>query len=153
MAIYRDHYSPYCPWHIFYYVIDSIHTVRHVKIIIISYRWLNVETKERLFSVRKCREQWRGTATHGLLKRPGPESFTSFFSKPVSCVTHYFSEFFKRADEYFPSFAPIQVLTDFSGLNGLTFIFTVSRARSSWPGGRYPTGWICSNGFLYSRHH
>ena len=47
----------------------------------------------------------------------------------------------------FLSFVPIQVLIDFSGFNGFAHIFTVSRARSSWPRGCYPTGRICSNGF------
>ena len=50
----------------------------------------------------------------------------------------------------FFSFAPIQALIELSVFNRFTFIFTVSRARLSWPEGHYPTGRICSNGFLYS---
>ena len=39
-----------------HYSTDNIHMVRHV-IIIISYQWLNVETREHLSPVRKCKEQ------------------------------------------------------------------------------------------------
>ena len=49
--------------------------------------------------MRKCREQWRGTAAHGLLKCPGPEYFPSCFQN-----WFYFSKFYIKADKYFPRF-------------------------------------------------
>ena len=149
-----DHYSPYCWWHIFYnnayYVIDGIHMVRHIKIIIISYQWLNVETKECLSSVKKCREQWRGTAAYWLLKYPGPERFTSFFQNRFHVLHIIFLNFKEEHMNIFFCFEQIQVLIELLVFNGTTFIFTVSRARPSWPEGRYSIGHVCSNGFLYS---
>ena len=73
------------------------------EIIIIPYQWLNVETRECLSPVRKCREQWRGTAAQGLLKCPGRAlNFERAFSKTgFMCWTFFFLNFI-RADEYFP---------------------------------------------------
>ena len=121
--------------------------VRHVKLIIISYQWLNVETREHLFPVRKCRDKWRGTAAHGLLKCTGPKFWTIFFQNWFHVLHIIFLNFLREYMNIFLSFVPIQVLIDFSGFNGFAHIFTVSRARSSWPRGCYPTGRICSNGF------
>ena len=80
-----DHCLAYCllvhilQRYILGYRQHSYSMVWHVKIIIISYQWLNVETRKRLSPVRKCREQWRRTAAHRLLKCPGPEFWKSFF--------------------------------------------------------------------------
>ena len=90
--------------------------VRHVKIIIMSYQWLNVETKERLSSVRKCREQWRGTAARGLLKCPGPERFTNFFQNWFHVLHITSLNFMTEWMNIFLSFVLIQVLIDFSVL-------------------------------------
>ena len=104
-----------------------MYTVRHVKIII-SYQWLNIETKECLSSVKKCREQWCGTAAHRLLKHPGPERFTSFFQNWFYVLHIIFLNFIKEPMNIFFSFAPIQALIELSVFNRFTFIFTVSRA-------------------------
>ena len=77
-----------------HYSTDNIHMVRHV-IIIISYQWLNVETREHLSPVRKCKEQWRGSAAHGLLKCLGPESWTTFSKTSFMCWTLFFQVLYK----------------------------------------------------------
>ena len=77
----------------------------------------------------------------------GPEFWKSFFQIRFHVLHIIFLNFIWERMNIFFSFAPIQVLIDFSGFNSFAHISTVSSARSSWPRGRYPTGRICSNVF------
>ena len=73
--------------------------------------------------MRKCREQWRGTAAHELLKCLGPEQFPSFFQNRFHVLHIIFTSFVTEQSNIFLSFALIQVLIVLSDFfKGYTFI-------------------------------
>ena len=80
---------------------------------------------------------------------PGPWTLKSFFQNRFFVLTHIFwilvmsGLIFSLVLHNFEFYLVFPVLTD------LHWFFTISRARPSWPRGRYPTGWICLNGFLF----
>ena len=68
-------------------------------------------------------------------KIPGPWINFKLFSKPVSCVAHYFCEFCKKRLILFLSFCTIRVLIALSYFLTVIHTFSDSRAR------------LCPNGF------
>ena len=70
---------------------------------IISYQWLKVEQKNACLL-------WESVENSGAplrartFKMPRPWTFSKLFPKPVLYLTHYFSEFYIKADKYFPQF-------------------------------------------------
>ena len=108
-----DLLGQFCPpyWHIWlqhntYYYRQHLYGQTR-EIIIIPYQWLNVETRECPSPVRKCREQWRGTAAHGLLKCLSLNFEQAFSKTGFMFFERYFSELCIRTDEYFPWFCTI----------------------------------------------
>ena len=67
----------------------------------------------------------------------GPWTISKLFSKPVSCVTLYFSEFYQK-EQYFPWLCINSSLIGPLDFYRLYIHFTVSRACQFWPEGRYP---------------
>ena len=139
-----------------YFRTNSINMVRHVYNNNATYQWLNVETRERLHLVIctvMCEEQWppRHAQTFKML---GPWVLAELFSKPVFlCGLVIFWVLLKSGLIFSLVLSNFKFLFEVPGFKGFPLIFTVFRTGPSWPRGRYLTGRMCLNGFLYSWHH
>ena len=78
----------------------------------------------------------------------GPWAISKLFSKPVSCVAHYFCEFCKEADHYFPCF-----WTN-SSFNGASIFLTVMRSFYCFQGPSILTwGTLSHRSHMFQRFH